>query len=67
VILSENIENLEIEEGKRYSKEKLPLDMNPDREVLAYKDVVMEVQGKNLKGVFKNCYKVADKYNIFLI
>ena len=57
-ILSENIEEIEVKEGKKYFKEKLPIDMNPYREPLAYKDVVIELSGKTLKGRFKNCYKV---------
>ena len=52
--MAENIKELEVEEGKQYSKEKLPMDMNSNREVLSYKDVVMEVQGKSLRGVFRD-------------
>ena len=65
-ILSENIEEIEVKEGKKYFKEKLPMDMNPDREPLSYKDVVMELSGKVLKGRFKNCYKVGDIIISFL-
>ena len=65
-ILSENIEEIEVKEGKKYFKEKLPIDMNPDREPLAYKDVVMELNGNSLEGRFKNCYKVGDNTVSFL-
>jgi len=61
IVLAENIKRLEVEEGKKYSKEKLPIDMNSNREVLAYKDVVMEVQGKTLKGKFKKCIIIKDE------
>ncbi len=65
-ILSENIEEIEVKEGKKYFKEKLPIDMNLDREPLAYKDVVMELNGNSLEGRFKNCYKVRNKTISFL-
>ncbi|GAB6072083.1 type I-B CRISPR-associated protein Cas5b [Venenivibrio stagnispumantis] len=65
-ILSENIEEIEIKEGKKYFKEKLPTDMNINREPLAYKDVVMELVGNILEGKFKNCYKVGDSIISFL-
>ena len=65
-ILSENIEEIEVKEGKKYFKEKLPIDMNPDREPLAYKDVVMELNGNSLEGKFKNCYKVRGSIISFL-
>ena len=66
-ILSENIEEIEVKEGKKYFKEKLPIDMNPDREPLAYKDVVMELNGNSLEGKFKNCYKVRNNIVSFLL
>lgn len=66
VILSENIDSIEIKEGKKYLKEKLPIDMNENREVLSYKDVVMELQGEPLEGKFRNCYKVENKIISFL-
>jgi len=59
-IPSENIKEIEVKEGKKYFKEKLPIDMTPDREPLSYKDVVMELNGSNLEGKFKNCYKVGN-------
>jgi len=65
-ILSENIEEIEIKEGKKYFKEKLPIDMNINREPLAYKDIVMELGGNTLEGKFKNCYKVGDSIISFL-
>ena len=64
--LSENIEEIEIKEGKKYFKEKLPIDMNLEREPLAYKDVVMELNGNSLEGEFKNCYKVNHSIISFL-
>ena len=65
-ILSENIKEIEVKEGKKYFKEKLPIDMNTNREPLAYKDVVMELNGNGLKGKFKNCYKAGDSIISFL-
>ena len=65
-ILAENIDEIEIKEGKKYFKEKLPIDMNPDREPLSYKDVVMELNGNSLEGKFKNCHKVGNIVVSFL-
>jgi CRISPR-associated protein Cas5h len=65
-ILSENIEEIEIKEGKKYFKEKLPIDMNINREPLAYKDVVIELGGNTLEGKFKNCYKVENNIISYL-
>ena len=41
--------------------------MNPDRKPTAYKDIIMETQGKTLNGKFKNCYKVNDEAVICMI
>ncbi len=57
-IPEEYVESIEISEGKRYFKEKMPVNMNPDRKPTAYKDIIMETQGKTLNGTFKNCYRV---------
>ncbi|SNZ10666.1 CRISPR-associated protein Cas5h [Persephonella hydrogeniphila] len=65
-ILSKNVKNIEIQEGKRYFKEKLPLDMNTDREVLRYEDVIMELNGNKLEGSFENCYKVRNSIISFV-
>ncbi|WP_028949870.1 type I-B CRISPR-associated protein Cas5b [Sulfurihydrogenibium subterraneum] len=66
VILNENIESIEITEGKRYFKEKIPLDMEENRIVRSYKDVVMELKGDSIEGRFKNVYKVENKIISFL-
>jgi len=62
VALSKNTLDIDIEEGKKYFKEKLPLDMNNNREVVRYEDLIMETSGKPLKGKFKNCYKIDEKF-----
>ncbi len=58
IVPEEYVESIEISEGKRYFKEKMPVNMNPDREPTAYKDIIMETQGKTLNGKFRNCYQV---------
>lgn len=57
-ILKRNIDldSLNIKEGYKFSMEKLPLNMNENREVLSYEDVLVEISGKPLEGKFKNCY-----------
>lgn len=66
VVPLENVENLSITEGKKYFKEKLPTDMKPHREVISYKDIIMELNGKPLEGSFKNCYKVGNEIICFM-
>ncbi len=66
VILNENIERIEIVEGKRYFKERIPLDMDENRVVKGYKDVVMELKGDSIEGSFKNVFRVEDKIISFL-
>lgn len=58
VILADNIEKINVKEGYRYFKEKLPMDMNVDRETLSYKDVVMELNGQRMEGLFKDSYSI---------
>ena len=65
-ILSENIEEIDVKEGRKYFKEKLPIDMSLEREPLSYKDVVMELSGEKLEGRFKKCYKVGNNIISFL-
>jgi CRISPR-associated protein Cas5h len=48
---------LEIEEGKKYFKEKIPILMNWERIVERYDDVIFEPQGKTIKAkVNTYCY-----------
>ncbi len=65
-ILAENIKDMDVEIGKSYFKEKLPIHMTPNREVLSYKDVVFEMKGSSLKGEFQNCHMVGDMTISFL-
>lgn len=47
---------LEIEEGKKYFKERMPIVMTPDRVVEKYSDVIFESQGKTIKAKLKEAY-----------
>lgn len=44
---------LEIESGKKYFKEKMPIRMNADRVVEIYDDVIYEPDGKTIKAAVK--------------
>jgi CRISPR-associated protein Cas5h len=46
------------EEGKRYFKEKIPVDMNQNRIVENYKDVLFEVKGQPIYVRTKVCWEV---------
>lgn len=52
------------EEGKKYFKEKLSVDMTPDRVVQRYEDVLFEVQGKSILAELKKCWKGDNGENI---
>jgi CRISPR-associated protein Cas5h len=55
---------LEIETGKKYFKEKIPLVMTPDRIVKNYEDVIFEPDGKSIKTKVYAYYKLENGENI---
>jgi len=57
-------DGLEIEEGKRYFKEKMPLVMNQERIVENYDDVIFEPEGKTIKAIAKTYYNLESGENI---
>ncbi len=65
VMESELIKNgLEIESGKKYFKEKMPIKMNPERIVEKYDDVIFEPDGKTIKAKVKNYCRLENGENI---
>lgn len=55
---------LEIESGKKYFKEKMPIKMNQERIVEKYDDVIFEPDGKTIKAKVRNYYRLANGENI---
>lgn len=55
---------LEIEPGKKYFKEKMPIRMNPDRVVEIYDDVIYEPEGKTITAGVKNYHRLENGENI---
>jgi len=55
---------LEIETGKKYFKEKMPIVMNQDRVVKRYDDVIFEPDGETIKAKVKNYYRLENGENI---
>lgn len=51
---------IEIEPGKKFFKEKIPLRMSQDRVVEKYVDVVYEAEGNNIVGYFKKTHKISN-------
>ncbi|HHU69964.1 MAG TPA: type I-B CRISPR-associated protein Cas5 [Thermoanaerobacterales bacterium] len=45
------------EEGKKYFKEKIAVEMTPERIVERYEDILYEVQGKPIKARVKSCWE----------
>lgn len=57
-------DGLEIETGKKYFKEKIPIVMNQDRVVEKYEDVIFEPDGKIIKARAKNYCRLENGENI---
>jgi len=55
---------LEIESGKKYFKEKLPINMNQERIVEKYDNVIFEPEGKTIKAKVKSYYRLENGENI---
>ncbi|MGB9730752.1 MULTISPECIES: type I-B CRISPR-associated protein Cas5b [Calditerrivibrio] len=65
-VLVDNLikDGLEIETGKKYFKEKIPMVMNKDRVVGKYDYVVFEPDGKKIKARVKTYYRIENDENI---
>lgn len=57
-------EGLDIEIGKKYFKEKMPIKMNQERIVEKYDDVIFEPDGKTIKAKVRNYYRLENGENI---
>jgi CRISPR-associated protein Cas5h len=49
------IADIKFEESKRYQKEKIPAEMDSERVVNRYEEVVYEVEGKAIKATLSQC------------
>ena len=56
--------SLEVEAGKKYFKEKMPIIMNQNRVVERYDDVIFEPDGKTIKARIKRYCKLENGENI---
>lgn len=57
-------DELEIEEGKKYFKEKMPIVMNSERTIEKYENVIFEPNGKTIKANLHTYYKLENGENI---
>lgn len=57
-------DEIDFENGKKYFKEKIPVDMNNERIVSSYQDVIYEVNGRSIKSHVKKCWEVNDNEHI---
>ncbi|MFQ3573538.1 MAG: type I-B CRISPR-associated protein Cas5b [Thermodesulfovibrionales bacterium] len=66
IVMMDNLiqDGLEIEPGKKYFREKMPIVMNQDRVVKRYNDVIFEPDGKTIKAKVKNYYRLENGENI---
>ena len=65
-VMADNLieDGLEIETGKKYFKEKIPIVMNQDRVVEKYEDVIFEPDGKIIKARVKTYCRLENGENI---
>ena len=63
-ILLKDVKNVNFSFGKnegiKIGKERIPLVMNKNRQVLAYVDVIFETSGKRLSGKFENTFYISE-------
>lgn len=65
IIVNNLINNhIEIEAGKKYFREKVPIKMNIDRIIESYDDVIYEPDGKTIKAKVRTCYNLENGENI---
>ncbi len=55
---------LELEQGKKYFKEKIPIIMNQDRVVEKYEDVIFEPDGKTIRAYVKTYCRLSNGENV---
>lgn len=55
---------LELESGKKYFKEKMPITMNQERIVEKYDDVIFEPDGKTIRACVKTYCRLSDGENV---
>ncbi|NMC33962.1 MAG: type I-B CRISPR-associated protein Cas5 [Veillonellaceae bacterium] len=58
---------VEVEDGKKYIKEKIPAEMEPKRIVTRYEDVLFDADGKTLKLNVKKYWELEDGTKITFI
>lgn len=65
-ILASNLltNDLELEQGKKYFKEKMPIIMNQERIVEKYEDVIFEPDGKTIRARVKTYCRLSDGENV---
>jgi CRISPR-associated protein Cas5h len=59
--------SIEFEEGKKYFKEKIPIDMKPDRVVERYEDVLFEAEGKSIKLKLQRYWEIENGEKIIFL
>jgi len=52
---------IDFEEGKKYFRELIPIDMNPERIVERYEDVIFEMDGNSIRATMKSFWKGANE------
>lgn len=59
-------DEIKFENGKKYFKEKIPVDMDSDRVVHSYKDVIYEINGESISSHVKKCWEADNGEHIIL-
>lgn len=65
--LADRKESIVFEEGKKYFKERLPIEMTPKRIVTEYGEVIYEAEGKTIKAVPKRFWELENGERIIFL
>lgn len=60
VVPVENLASLDLSLSQKVMKERIPTALNPNREPVEFKDVLFNPKGGNLKGDFRNVWRIKE-------
>lgn len=65
--LASRKDSIKFENGKKYFKERLPIEMTPERIVTEYNDVIYEAEGKEIRVVPKTYWELENGEKIIFL
>jgi CRISPR-associated protein Cas5h len=65
--LAQRRDSINFEPGKKYFKEKLPMEMTPDRVVTEYGEVIYEADGKTIRAIPRKFWELENGERIIFL